>query len=50
LTEYIYNPENPENKEEIATFEFPRQKSGKRLCIADFFAFKDSGIIDVFPI
>jgi 5-methyltetrahydrofolate--homocysteine methyltransferase len=49
-TLYIYNPENPEKKEEIAKFEFPRQKSGKRLCIADFFASKDSGIIDVFPL
>jgi 5-methyltetrahydrofolate--homocysteine methyltransferase len=49
-TLYIYNPENPQNKEEIAKFEFPRQKSGKRLCIADFFASKDSGIIDVFPL
>lgn len=49
-TLYIYNPENPEAKEEIAKFEFPRQKSGKRLCIADFFASKDSGIIDVFPL
>ncbi|PHV61594.1 methionine synthase [Cyanobacterium aponinum] len=49
-TLYIYNPENPEGKEEIAKFEFPRQKSGKRLCIADFFASKDSGIIDVFPL
>jgi len=29
--------------------EFPRQSSGKRLCIADFFAPKESGIIDVFP-
>ena len=48
-TLYIYNPENPEAREEIAKFEFPRQKSGKRLCIADFFASKDSGIIDVFP-
>ena len=35
--------------EPIATFEFPRQKSGKRLCIADFFATKESGKIDVFP-
>ncbi|WP_330203032.1 methionine synthase [Cyanobacterium sp. Dongsha4] len=49
-TLYIYNPENPEAKEEIAKFEFPRQKAGKRLCIADFFASKDSGIIDVFPL
>jgi 5-methyltetrahydrofolate--homocysteine methyltransferase len=47
-TLFIYNPENPSAKEVIATFEFPRQKSGKRLCIADFFAPKDSEIIDVF--
>ena len=33
----------------ITTFEFPRQRSGKRLCIADFFATKESGKIDVFP-
>jgi 5-methyltetrahydrofolate--homocysteine methyltransferase len=45
----IYNPENPEAKEVIATFNFPRQKSEKRLCIADFFASIESGIIDVFP-
>ncbi|MDJ0693027.1 methionine synthase [Mastigocoleus sp. MO_188.B34] len=32
-----------------ASFEFPRQKSLRRLCIADFFAPKESGIIDVFP-
>lgn len=52
----IYDPaaiqagEKPENLEPIAVFEFPRQKSGRRLCIADFFAPKDSGIIDVFPL
>ncbi|MFM7576789.1 MAG: vitamin B12 dependent-methionine synthase activation domain-containing protein, partial [Microcystaceae cyanobacterium] len=28
---------------------FPRQKSGRRLCIADFFAPKELGITDVFP-
>ncbi|NEP80803.1 MAG: methionine synthase, partial [Okeania sp. SIO3B3] len=33
----------------VNSFEFPRQKSGRRLCIADFFAPKESGIIDVFP-
>jgi 5-methyltetrahydrofolate--homocysteine methyltransferase len=33
----------------IATFTFPRQKSNKRLCIADFFAAKETGVIDVFP-
>ena len=35
--------------EPITSFELPRQKSGKRLCIADFFATKESGKIDVFP-
>jgi 5-methyltetrahydrofolate--homocysteine methyltransferase len=48
-TLYIYNPEKPEDKEVVAQFEFPRQKSGKRVCIADFFAPVDSNIIDVFP-
>lgn len=33
----------------VATFNFPRQKSMRRLCIADFFAPKESGLIDVFP-
>jgi 5-methyltetrahydrofolate--homocysteine methyltransferase len=35
--------------EVITTFTFPRQKSMRRLCIADFFASKESGKIDVFP-
>ena len=35
--------------EPITSFEFPRQSSGKRLCIADFFASKESGQVDVFP-
>ncbi|MCZ8050271.1 MAG: methionine synthase [Microcystis aeruginosa K13-05] len=51
----IYDPESiqagekPENLQPIAIFEFPRQKSGRRLCIADFFAPQESGMIDVFP-
>jgi len=45
---YIYES-NSQNAKEIAKFEFPRQKSLRRLCIADFFASKESGIIDVFP-
>ena len=51
----IYDPESiqagekPENLQPIAIFEFPRQKSSRRLCIADFFAPQESGIIDVFP-
>ncbi|MBN3890560.1 MAG: methionine synthase [Nostoc sp. JL31] len=44
---HIYDSEN--QSQQIATFEFPRQKSLRRLCIADFFAPKESGIIDVFP-
>ncbi|OIP69282.1 MAG: methionine synthase [Oscillatoriales cyanobacterium CG2_30_40_61] len=43
----IFDPEN--HQKQVARFEFPRQKSGKRLCIADFFAPKESGKIDVFP-
>ncbi len=50
---YIYNSDTPNalNGEAsvAATFEFPRQGSGRRLCIADFYAPKESGIIDVFP-
>lgn len=33
----------------IATFKFPRQKSLRRLCIADFFIPKEMGRMDVFP-
>ncbi|ACC78866.1 methionine synthase [Nostoc punctiforme] len=44
---HIYDSEN--QSQQITTFEFPRQKSLRRLCIADFFAPKESGIIDVFP-
>lgn len=46
-TLYIYNPDN--HGQQVAAFEFPRQRSGRRLCIADFFAPKETGIIDVFP-
>lgn len=54
-TLYIYDPQAvAENQaiqslEPITCFEFPRQKSGRRLCIADFFAPKETGQIDVFP-
>ncbi len=43
---HIYNPENHEEK--LVTWTFPRQKSLRRLCIADFFAPVESGIMDVF--
>ncbi|MBD2353195.1 methionine synthase [Tolypothrix sp. FACHB-123] len=49
-TLYVYEPnQGAQNTEVKASFEFPRQKSFNRLCIADFFAPKESGIIDVFP-
>ena len=44
---HIYNPEN--HQEKLVTWNFPRQKSLRRLCIADFFAPVESGIMDVFP-
>jgi 5-methyltetrahydrofolate--homocysteine methyltransferase len=61
---YIYNPDTPPNpplltggvseaarsaEKIVATFDFPRQRSMRRLCIADFYAPKESGIVDVFP-
>ncbi|MEY2983953.1 MAG: 5-methyltetrahydrofolate--homocysteine methyltransferase [Cyanobacteriota bacterium] len=57
-TLYIYDPKTvsqnnghiPAEADPIAQFEFPRQKSGRRLCIADFFASKESGLTDVFPL
>ncbi|MBD2439465.1 methionine synthase [Nostoc sp. FACHB-110] len=50
-TLYVYetNRRGTEGAEVKTSFEFPRQKSLRRLCIADFFAPKESGIIDVFP-
>ncbi|OUL26053.1 methionine synthase [Nostoc sp. T09] len=47
-TLHIYET-NRLNAKEVAKFEFPRQKSLRRLCIADFFAPKESGLVDVFP-
>jgi 5-methyltetrahydrofolate--homocysteine methyltransferase len=34
----------------IQSFKFPRQRSMRRLCIADFYAPKETGIIDVMPL
>ncbi|WJI23456.1 methionine synthase [Thermosynechococcus sp. QKsg1] len=54
-TVYLYDPQRVGDKSAcvperaIAQFTFPRQKRGRRLCIADFFAPVASGIIDVFP-
>lgn len=55
---HIYDPKVAENPgdtlpEPVTTFTFPRQKSMRRLCIADFFLPKEQGIaqkrFDVFP-
>lgn len=50
-TLYVYdtNHRGAEDAEIRASFEFPRQRSLRRLCIADYFAPKESGVIDVFP-
>ena len=49
--EIVKNSNNkiPENVDPIWKIDFPRQKSGRRLCIADFFAPQESGLTDVFP-
>jgi 5-methyltetrahydrofolate--homocysteine methyltransferase len=39
-----------DERTERARFSFPRQASGKRLCIADFFASRESGRVDVLPV
>jgi len=44
---HLYDPVNQNNC--LVTWTFPRQKSLRRLCIADFFAPVDSGQRDVFP-
>jgi 5-methyltetrahydrofolate--homocysteine methyltransferase len=46
---HIYAPSHPHPPTPIVTWNFPRQKSLRRYCIADFFAAQDSGHIDVFP-
>ena len=48
-TLHIYEPTDKGFVKPVTSFEFPRQSSGKRLCIADFFAPKESGHMDVFP-
>ncbi|MGB2925342.1 MAG: methionine synthase, partial [Limnothrix sp.] len=48
----IYDPDEyvaEQTITEVARFEFPRQKTGKRLCISDFFASTESGVLDAFP-
>lgn len=50
---HLFQPEGAHEgvsqQQPITTFEFPRQRSLRRFCIADFYAPKDSGLIDVFP-
>ena len=43
----ILHHEGPEEGKERVRFTFPRQRRDRRLCIADFFAAKDSGKTDV---
>ena len=53
-TVYFYDPKDITNisadTQPINSFVFPRQRSLRRLCIADFFSPKSSGIIDVMPL
>jgi 5-methyltetrahydrofolate--homocysteine methyltransferase len=44
---HVYQPENLEVP--FVTWKFPRQRSMRRYCIADFFATKESGSMDVLP-
>ncbi len=46
---HLYDPSTLDRSAAIATFTFPRQRSLRRYCLADFFASKESGQIDVFP-
>lgn len=43
----ILHHEGPLEGQERTRFSFPRQRRDRRLCLADFFASKDSGKIDV---
>jgi len=48
---HLYSPDSPLPTPDspLATFKFPRQKSLRRYCIADFYVPKESGQMDVFP-
>src|SRR5262249_10240750 len=39
--------DSPDFRREVQRLTFPRQLEGRRLCIADYFASKDSGRMDV---
>ncbi len=53
-TVYFYDPKDiasiNADTQPINSIVFPRQRSLRRLCIADFFSPKSSGIIDVLPL
>ncbi|MEM1254853.1 MAG: methionine synthase [Cyanobacteria bacterium P01_H01_bin.21] len=52
---HVYDPDvitqglTPNDAEPLFTWEFPRQRSMRRLCIADFFLPKEQNQFDVFP-
>ncbi|MBA3912315.1 MAG: methionine synthase [Acidobacteriales bacterium] len=43
----VYDPEDPAAAKELLRFTFPRQREGRKLSIADFFASKTAGMMDV---
>jgi 5-methyltetrahydrofolate--homocysteine methyltransferase len=45
----LYDPASVEagSPVELTRFEFPRQPTGDQLCLADYFASRDSGVMDV---
>jgi 5-methyltetrahydrofolate--homocysteine methyltransferase len=43
----ILDPSEPHERQEITRFTFPRQRRDRRLCLADFYASKSRGQIDV---
>ncbi|MGL5828816.1 MAG: vitamin B12 dependent-methionine synthase activation domain-containing protein, partial [Angustibacter sp.] len=45
----ILHHEGPEEGKDRARFSFPRQARDRRLCLADFFASRESGRVDVIP-
>jgi 5-methyltetrahydrofolate--homocysteine methyltransferase len=47
LIVYHSDTNNQKESEEVTRFSFPRQRSGDRLCLADYFASVESGIMDV---
>lgn len=46
-TLFVYDPHN--HHQLLTEFTFPRQRSQRQMCIADFFADKQDGLVDVLP-